>query len=240
MIKDRKTGGIYSIYDIIIEMKIGMFDSGRGGTTVLTAVQRLLPEEEYSYIADASNCPYGEKSDEELYRIVRGNVKKLLEWGAEIIVVACNTATTRCIARLREDYPEVSFVGTEPAVKLALESEFSKVLVLATPNTIKSERMKELVGGAQVELLACPGLAETIEKYYDTDIKKVREKLEELLTVDESYDAVVLGCTHYPLIREEIQKFYPKAVLLDGAEGVARRAKELVEKMEGVRNGVEK
>lgn len=239
MTKDRKTGGIYSIYGIIVEMKIGMFDSGRGGTTVLAAVQRLLPEEEYSYIADALNCPYGEKADEELYRIVRGNVEKLLEWGAEVIVVACNTATTRCISRLRDDYPEVMFVGTEPAVKLALESGFSKVLVLATPNTIKSKRMKELVGSAQVDLLACPGLAETIEKYYDTDMKKVREKLEELLTVDESYDAVVLGCTHYPLVREEIQKFYPKAVLLDGAEGVARRVKEIVEKTRKSSDGVE-
>lgn len=233
-------GGINSIYGIIIEMKIGMFDSGRGGTTILRAVKERLPLEEYYYIADSENCPYGEKPDEELYGIVRGNVEKLLEWGAEIIVIACNTATTRCISRFREDYPEISFVGTEPAVKLALESGFSKVLVLATPNTIKSERMKELVGDAQVELLACPGLAETIEKYYDIDMTKVREKLEELLTVDESIDAVVLGCTHYPLVKEEIQKFYPKAVLLDGAEGVARRVKELVEKMEGVRNVVEK
>lgn len=214
-------------------MKIGMFDSGRGGTTVLEAVKKRLPFEEYYYIADSSNCPYGEKSDEELYRIVRGNVEKLLEWGAEIIVVACNTATTRCIARLREDYPEVPFVGTEPAVKLALESGFSKVLVLATPNTIRSERMKELVGNARVDLLACPGLAETIEKYYERDNDKIEAKLSELLEYDESYDAVVLGCTHYPLVREEIQKFYPKAVLLDGAEGVAKRVEEIV-------NGVEK
>lgn len=213
-----------------------MFDSGRGGTTVLEAVKKRLPFEEYYYIADSSNCPYGEKSDEELHRIVRGNVEKLLEWGAEIIVVACNTATTRCIARLREDYPEVPFVGTEPAVGLALKSRFSKVLVLATPNTIRSERMKELVGSAQVDLLACPGLAETIEQNYEKNNDVIIAKLSELLEYDESYDAVVLGCTHYPLVKEEIQKFYPKAVLLDGAEGVAKRAEEIVNKnpfMEG-------
>lgn len=223
-------------------MKIGMFDSGRGGMTILTAVREFLPEEDYYYIADAEHCPYGEKGEEELYNIVSDNVDELMEWGAEVIVVACNTATVRCIARLREDYPEVPFIGTEPAVKLALESGFSKVLVLATPNTIESKRMKELIEGSEVsvDLLACPGLAETIERYYDSDIKKVREKLEELLAVDESYDAVVLGCTHYPLIREEIQKFYPKAVLLDGSDGVARKVKEVAEKMKGMRDGVEK
>ena len=210
--------------------------------TILTAVREFLPEEDYYYIADAEHCPYGEKGEEELYNIVSDNVDELMEWGAEVIVVACNTATVRCIARLREDYPEVPFIGTEPAVKLALESGFSKVLVLATPNTIESKRMKELIEGSEVsvDLLACPGLAETIERYYDSDIKKVREKLEELLAVDESYDAVVLGCTHYPLIREEIQKFYPKAVLLDGSDGVARKVKEVAEKMKGMRDGVEK
>ena len=214
-------------------MKIGMFDSGRGGTTILTAVRELLPEEDYYYIADAEHCPYGEKGEEELYNIVSDNVDELVEWGAKVIVVACNTATVRCIKKLRADYPEVSFVGTEPAVKLAVQSGFQKVLVLATPNTIKSERMQELIGEseAKVELLACPGLAETIEQYYDTDIEKVREKLGELLSIDESYDAVVLGCTHYPLVKEEIQKFYPKAELIDGSEGVARRVKEIVGKL---------
>ena len=98
---------------------------------------------------------------------------------------------------------------------------------------VQSERMKELVGSAQVDLLACPGLAETIEKYFEKDNGEISLKLSELLEYDESYDAVVLGCTHYPLVREEIQKFYPKAVLLDGAEGVAKRVEEIV-------NGVEK
>lgn len=214
-------------------MKIGLFDSGRGGTTIFEAVKRRLPEEEYLYIADSKNCPYGEKTEEELYGIVQKNVEKLLEWGAEIVVIACNTATVRCIERLRKDYEGVVFVGTEPAVKMALELDARKVMILATPNTIKSERMQELIKGAkmEVDLLACPGLAETIEQYYDKDMEEVRRKLDDLLVMDESYDIVVLGCTHYPLIKEEIQKYYPAALLMDGSDGVAKRVQTIVEKM---------
>lgn len=107
-------------------MKIGVFDSGIGGTTVLAALQELLPNEDYHYIADSENCPYGEKSDEELCRIVTANVEKLKAWGAKIIVVACNTATTRCIGYLRQQYPEIIFIGTEPAIKLAAQTDAKK------------------------------------------------------------------------------------------------------------------
>lgn len=210
-----------------------MFDSGKGGTTILAAVKKRLPGAEYKYIADAENCPYGERSEEELYRIVRGHVENLRDWGAKVVVIACNTATVKCIERLRRDYPDLEFVGTEPAVKLALDTGARKVLVLATPNTIASERVHLLVfenadAGQEVEFLACPGLAETIEKYYDNDLSRVREKLQELLVRDESYDVVVLGCTHYPLVKDLIAEFYPRAELVDGSEGVARRVEEVV------------
>lgn len=211
-------------------MKIGLFDSGKGGMTIFEAVKKRLPGEEYLYIADSENCPYGEKTDGELYEIVRKNVEKLLVWGARIIVIACNTATVKCIERLRNDYKNVVFVGTEPAVKMALKTGARKVLILATPNTIESERMQELIGEAEVDLVACPGLAETIERY-GNDIKVVRRKLSELLTVDSSYDAVVLGCTHYALIKNEIQKYYPSAKLIDGADGVARRVEAAVREL---------
>ena len=214
-------------------MKIGVFDSGMGGTTVLSAIKKRLPDVEYRYIADSKNCPYGEKSDDELYSIVRKHVEDLKEWGASIIVIACNTATVKCIDRLRTDYPDISFVGTEPAVKLALMTGAKKILVLATPNTIASERVhllaeKHLRAGQRVDFLACPGLAETIEKYYKSDLRKVKMKLDELLSQDDSYDAVVLGCTHYPLVRDLIAEYYPNAELVDGADGVARRVERIV------------
>lgn len=223
-------------------MKIGVFDSGIGGTTILDAIKKRLPDEEYYYIADSKNCPYGEKTDAELYKIVKKNVDELRNWGAKIIVIACNTATVKCINRLRSDYSDVKFVGTEPAVKMALSLGLNKILVLATPGTIKSERMKSLVDGTKVkvDLKACPGLAETIEQNYENDMAKIEEKLSELLVKDESYDAVVLGCTHYPLVKECIQQFYPNAKMVDGSDGVAKQVEMTVRELREAHNGLEK
>ena len=209
-------------------MKIGFFDSGKGGTSILDVVKKLLPNEEYMYIGDSENCPYGEKSDEELIKIVQANVDRLKDWGATIIVIACNTATTRCIDKLRKIYPDLKFVGTEPAVKLAIMSGAKKVLVMATPGTIKSERLLALVRDnekqdQEVDLMACPGLADAIEK--DEDIDGV---LDELLKDVKEYDAVVLGCTHYSLIKNKIQRYFPNAKLIDGNEGVAKRVKIII------------
>ena len=209
-------------------MKIGVFDSGKGGTTVLEAIKDLLPNEEYLYIGDSENCPYGEKSDEELMRIVCGIVDRLRQWGAEIIVIACNTATTRCIDRLRELYPDLKFVGTEPAIKLAAETNAKRVLVMATPGTVESERLAELVRenkklDQEIKLLACQGLADAIEK--DESVDSV---LDGLLNDIGEFDIVVLGCTHYSLIKEKIQSYFPDAVLVDGNQGVAERVKSLL------------
>ena len=209
-------------------MKIGVFDSGKGGTTVLAAIKELLPENEYYYIADSKNCPYGEKSDDELMGIVRDNVDELKEWGAKIIVIACNTATTKCIEKLRELYPELKFVGTEPAIKLATKSDAKEILVMATPGTVHSERLMSLLKenqkeGQKVELLACSGLADAIEEEKEID-KVLASLLEGVLQPD----LVVLGCTHYSLIKEKIQNYFPRATLIDGNEGVARRVAELV------------
>ena len=113
-------------------MKIGLFDSGIGGTTILNANKAILPDEEYEYIADSKNCPYGEKSDQELQEIVTRNAEALKNWGAKIIVIACNTATTKCISYLRNKYPEIHFVGTEPAIKLATDTNAQNILVIAT------------------------------------------------------------------------------------------------------------
>ena len=216
-------------------MKIGVFDSGIGGTSVLEAIKALLPDEEYYYFADSKNCPYGEKEDDELYKIVKNNVELLKSWGAEIIVIACNTATTRCIKKLREDYPEYPFVGTEPAVKLAANSKARNILVLATPGTIHSERLETLVHDNQkanqkIKLLSCPGLADTIELNLKNNPAKIKAKLSELLenTDKDSYDCIVLGCTHYSLIKPEIKEFFPSANLIDGNLGIAERVKSLI------------
>ena len=219
-------------------MKIGFFDSGIGGTSVLNAVKNLLPNEEYKYIADSKNCPYGEKSDEELKAIVSKNTEELIDWGAEIIVIACNTATTKCIGYLREKYPNVKFVGTEPAIKLATESGAKNILVMATPGTIASERTKSLLDdykkpNQNITLLACPGLADTIEenlesKNFNIIIEKLNIMFSDLNKNQFFPEVIVLGCTHYSLIKPQIQSFFPSARLIDGNDGVARRVKELI------------
>ena len=212
-------------------MKIGAFDSGKGGVAILDAIKKLLPNEEYSYIADSKNCPYGEKSDAELYEIVTHNTKQLQDWGAEIIVIACNTATTKCIDRLREDFPTLHFVGTEPAVKLAVNSGAKDILVLATPGTIKSEHLQNIIHENQdpsrkIKLLACPGLADAIE--FDQDIDAV---LQNLLTDVKEPEVVVIGCTHYSLIKDKLQSYFPHAKLIDGNNVVANQVKTLAEKL---------
>lgn len=218
-------------------MKIGLFDSGIGGTTILSAIQKLLPNEEYKYIADSKNCPYGEKSDQELEAIVTANTNSLIDWGAEVVVVACNTATTRCISFLRDKYPTIHFVGTEPAIKLATATKAKNILVMATPGTITSERLQSLLAENQkpnqtIELLPCSGLADLIEQDYNShNLAPITDYLTKLFqNVKTTPEVIVLGCTHYSLIKPEIQSFFPTAQLIDGNDGVARQVQELVQK----------
>lgn len=215
-------------------MKIGVFDSGIGGTTTLKEMQKKLPNEEFVYFADSKNNPYGEKSDAELWEIVTKIVENFKRQGIKLIVVACNTATTRLIDRLRKNYPEITFVGTEPAIKLACNSGFSNILVMATPGTIEAEKTKALIfknkkPNQKITLLKCAGLADAIE--FDKDIDK---KLDELLAPlsGQGFDAIVLGCTHYILIREKIQKFFEDAKMVDGNAGITKRVSQIVKNME--------
>ena len=99
--------------------KIGVFDSGLGGLSILKELKRLLPNEDFLFYEDSINNPYGEKSEDELFEITSNIVNYLLENNCKMVVVACNTATTCCMKRLREKYPDTIFVGTVPAIKVA-------------------------------------------------------------------------------------------------------------------------
>jgi len=212
---------------------IGVFDSGIGGTTVLQSAQELLPNENYVFFGDSANCPFGTKSPAELRQIVKAATEFLLERGVKLIIVACNTATTQTIEWLRETFPELPFVGTEPAVKLACDGGWTQILLLSTEGTAHSPRTEELIQenirpGQTVINLPCLGLAEAIET---RDLAKIRENLKENfknVAKPEEVEVVILGCTHYPLASKEIQKFFPKAKLVDGGEGVARQTKRLL------------
>lgn len=213
--------------------KIGMFDSGIGGLTVLKELRKLLPNENYIYYADSLNNPYGEKSDSELMNIVTNIVDFLISKDVKIIVIACNTATTRCINRLRKMYPNMIFVGTEPAIKVACDKNFKNTLVMATPGTIKSERTHELVklnkrSDQKITLLPCKGLADAIESGNKDRVNKVLHKLLDKYT-NQNIDSIVLGCTHYPHAKKNIKEIFPNAKLIDGNKGVSKQVKRQLE-----------
>ena len=219
-----------------MDFKVGVFDSGIGGLSILSELEKVLPNEDFYYYGDSLNNPYGEKSDEELFKITSEVVDYLINKGCKLIVIACNTATTRCMKYLREKYQDITFVGTVPAIKVACDREFKNTLVMATPATIESERTSELIRDNKrkdqnIYLVSCPGLARAIEV-------KDKEEIEEILknTFSEYkykiIDSIVLGCTHYPFIKEEILKEMPDVILIDGARGVSLEVKRQLENKE--------
>lgn len=212
---------------------VGVFDSGIGGLSVLRELEKILPNEDFYYYGDSLNNPYGEKSDEELFEITSGVVDYLVNKGCRLIVIACNTATTRCMKYLREKYKYIIFVGTVPTIKVACDRDFKNTLVMATPATIESERTMELIRDnirkdQNIYLVACPGLANAIE---DNDQEKIKEILKDTFREykDKEIDSIVLGCTHYPFIKEDILKEMPGVILLDGSRGVAMEVKRQLE-----------
>ena len=222
--------------------RIGVFDSGIGGLTVLEELKKVLPNEDYLFYADSKNCPYGEKSDIELFDITSNIVDYLISNECKIVVIACNTATTRCIKHLRDKYKDMTFIGTEPAIKVACDRDYKNILVMATPATIASERTSILVNDNKKEyeniyLVPCEGLADAIE----TDNFKKQEEIVSSIYEeykDKDIDAIVLGCTHYPHIKCLISKYFSNAELLDGGNGVARETKRQLEKMNMLGTGL--
>lgn len=214
--------------------KIGVFDSGRGGLTILEKLKEIMPNEEYLYYADTKNNPYGEKSAEELLQITKEIVAYLISNDCKIIVIACNTATTKCLKKLRELYKDTLFIGTVPAIKMSSDGNFRKTLVMATPATIDSERTSELIRdfkreNQEIILLPCHGLAATIEKGNITEINNLLENILNKYK-DIGIDSIVLGCTHYPLVKDNIKSIIDNATILDGSLGVAKETKRVLEK----------
>ncbi len=212
--------------------KIGVFDSGIGGLSILKVMKEVMPKENYIYYADSKNCPYGNKSIDELIDITSNIVDYLLSNDVKIIVIACNTATTKCMKVLREKYKDVIFVGTVPAIKVASDNNYKRTLVMATPGTISSERTMELVRDNKKEdqeiyLVSCNGLAEAIENNREEEIDKILNNIY-LEYKDKNIDSVVLGCTHYPFIKEKIKKYFD-VDLLDGGLGVSNEVKRQLE-----------
>ena len=217
-------------------MKIGVFDSGIGGLTILEKIREVLPNIDYIYYADSKNNPYGEKSEDDLMNITRKIVDYLIDEGCKIIVIACNTATTVCIKKLREMYPEIVFIGTEPAIKVARDNGYQNVLVLATNATIHSESVHRLTlenkgKNENIYLEACNGLANAIEVHNQEKIDEILNNIGEKYK-EKNIDAIVLGCTHYPYVAKDIKKRFKNCDLLDGSIGVSKEVKRQLLKID--------
>jgi len=213
---------------------IGVFDSGVGGLSVWREIAALLPGEDLIYFADQAHCPYGQRSLEEIRTLAEGIVRFLLDLGAKLIVVACNTASAAALYHLRERF-DVPIVGMEPAVKPATERTRSgKVGVMATPATFQGEPFARLMrrfgSGVEVIRRVCPGLVERIEagELDGPDIEPLlRSYLQPL--VDEGVDVLVLGCTHYPFLRGAIEWVVgPRVEVIDPAPAVARQVQRVL------------
>ena len=211
------------------EQPIGVFDSGVGGISVLQELLRVMPCENYIYLGDSKNAPYGTKPLEMVRQLTFENIRVLLDQGAKGLVVACNTATSAAVRLMRSMYPELPIVGIEPALKpAALQKEHPRVLVMATPMTVQQEKFRQLMARyedkAEIYPLACPGLMEFIEAG-DLDSEQLHDFLQKLLGpyLDKGLDSIVLGCTHYPFARKMIRSIVGDAVtIFDGGEGTAR------------------
>lgn len=208
---------------------IGVFDSGVGGISVLRELVKIMPNEDYLYLGDSVNAPYGTKSLETVRKLTVAHIEELLHNGAKSIVIACNTATSAAVAVLREMYPEIPIVGIEPAVKPAvLAKPNSRIVVMATPMTLKQEKFRKLLmryeDQAEIIPLPCPGLMEFVERG-DLESEELRCYLSGLLApvLKETADAIVLGCTHYPFARRMISEVAGEKIrIFDGGYGTAK------------------
>ena len=218
---------------------IAVIDSGMGGITVLRKLYKLMPNENYIYFGDSANAPYGVKSTDEIRQLTVDGFEMLKDMGAKAIVIACNTATSAAAAGLREKYPDFPIIGLEPAVKpAALSMEQPVVLVLATPLTLREKKYLKLVERFEGEATFIPLPAPELVRFIESGKLDSREEIDYLEKIlapyaDNRVDAVVLGCTHFPFARRQIQRILGDEVLVfEGGKGAARQCKRLLENID--------
>lgn len=219
---------------------IGLFDSGIGGTSIWTAIHKLMPNEDTIYLADSINAPYGKKTKEQIVDLCIKNTEYLLDKNAKLIVVACNTATTNAIKELREKF-DIPFIGIEPAIKpAAINSKTQTIGILATKGTLSSELFNktiELYQDTKIIEQIGYGLVELIESG-NSNSKEMNELLISYLQpmIDKNIDYLVLGCSHFPYLIPQIKKIIPQHIqIIDSGEAVAKQTYKVLTENIGVR-----
>ena len=217
---------------------IGVFDSGTGGLSGWQEIAEGLPSESLIFFGDGARCPYGERSREEILRFTVESVERLLDEGCKMIVVACNTATAVAIEYLREHYPQIPFVGLEPAVKpAALTTKSGTIAVLATARSLEGELFLHTSAqyADRVNILTAvgEGFVEIVERGEENSPaaeQAVRRVVEPL--IEKGADKIVLGCTHYPFLRQTIERVIGDrdVEVIDSGRAVCRRVAQLLDK----------
>lgn len=214
---------------------IGVFDSGVGGLTILTALQRTLPQEDFIYIGDTAHCPYGTRSEAEVIDLSLRACRFLIQRDVKLIVVACNTASQSALNILRATY-SVPFVGVVPAVKPAARiTRSGRIGVIATNQAARAAYLQQLIDhfaeGIEVEAVGSPELV-TLAERGEFDGPHVEEVVKHTLQplLDKGVDVIVLGCTHFPALRPTIERLAGKRVqVIDSGAAIARRTYSILE-----------
>jgi glutamate racemase len=215
---------------------IGVFDSGLGGLSVLKAIHQQLPHDDLIYVADSAHAPYGDKDKAYILERCETITRFFLEQNVKAVVIACNTATAVAADYLRQQYPALTIIAMEPAVRpAALHTQTGSIGIFATRQTIQSERLEKLIqthaSHLHVTRQACPGLVEHVEQgQFDTpDVKALLSQYLEPM-VASNVDTLVLGCTHYPFLRATIQQLSRDNItILETSDPVARQLKYVLQ-----------
>lgn len=186
-------------------MRVGLFDSGVGGLTVLKALRDKYPNNEYIYYGDTFNLPYGIKSKDELEKLSSYNIEFLLNHSVDAIIIACGTISSNCLSFLRKRYSVPIYDIVSPVIKHLNESSYQNICVIATSATIGSHVFRKNVSKNIIEI-ETPKLVPLIEK---NTLQGINQILDEYLSkYRDNIDAIVLGCTHYPIIKSEVEKYF--------------------------------
>lgn len=217
---------------------IAVFDSGLGGLSVLLALRRALPCENFLYFGDSANAPYGPLPTEKIRELTLAHAQQLFLRGAKALVVACNTATSAAVDELRAMFPTRIIIGIEPALRLAVRRHpGGSIVVMATDATLRERKFAALMqreaGAARIVKCPCPELVDFVERG-ELSGARVEAVLQRELSeaLKPAPDAVVLGCTHFPFLSGAISRVVgPKAELLDGAQGTAEQTRRRLEQV---------
>lgn len=206
--------GVFS-FDIIVFMKIGLFDSGLGGLTILKAVAKMLPDYDYEFYGDTANLPYGNKTEEEIYELTKAGVKHLFERECSLIIIACNTASAETLRRiqdgyLKDSYPDRRILGVIiPTVEEVHAAALKRVLLIGTKRTIESgkydKELSKVDSATELISLATPELVPLIEMGLIDDA--FNQVLSLVVKVGE-VNGLILGCTHYSLLGQKLSEHY--------------------------------